>query len=250
MRLHRLHRSSSAVFLPAALNPFFAHSYCIGGSSELLDAGAALEIIMKLSGWTSLCFLIYWRRLKCILPLNITRAWDTRIREFAPQFSVSCAYLAWASIIPPYWSLIATLSDSIARLCMRSTALFPSHHLTLIREFACAQNYSLDVDALSFDDSLRGCLYFSSALLDVFRIDFLRSLRVWGLGPSSSPDLARAALLGASLRLGCSGSVSSHGPSVAFAYGLRRLGIRFSQPLSRLFPPPGYLAFGLFGEAP
>jgi hypothetical protein len=85
MRLHRLHRFSSAVFLPAALNPFFAHSYCIGGSLELLDAGAALEIIMKLSGWTSLCFLIYWRRLNCILPLNITRAWDTRIREFVRE---------------------------------------------------------------------------------------------------------------------------------------------------------------------
>jgi hypothetical protein len=38
---------------------------------------------MKLGGWSSLCFLIYWRRLEKILPLAITRAWDARIREFA-----------------------------------------------------------------------------------------------------------------------------------------------------------------------
>ncbi|KAJ7245574.1 hypothetical protein C8J57DRAFT_1190911 [Mycena rebaudengoi] len=76
-------RSSSSVFTAAALDLVFGHSYRIGGSLELLDAGVAPEIIMKLGGWTSLCFLIYWRRLERILPLHITRAWDTRIREFA-----------------------------------------------------------------------------------------------------------------------------------------------------------------------
>ncbi|KAF7344088.1 hypothetical protein MVEN_01698500 [Mycena venus] len=76
-------RSSSAVFNSAALDLVFGHSYRIGGSLELLSAGVAPEVIMKLGGWSSLCFLIYWRRLEKILPLAITRAWDARIREFA-----------------------------------------------------------------------------------------------------------------------------------------------------------------------
>jgi hypothetical protein len=39
---------------------------------------------MKLGGW-SLWFLTYWRCLEHILPLHITRAWDTRIREFVRE---------------------------------------------------------------------------------------------------------------------------------------------------------------------
>ncbi|KAJ7648572.1 putative tyrosine recombinase [Mycena polygramma] len=74
---------SSAVFRAACLDLVFGHSYRIGGSLALLEAGVAPEVIMKLGGWTSLCFLIYWRRLAQILPLAITRAWDTRIAEFA-----------------------------------------------------------------------------------------------------------------------------------------------------------------------
>lgn len=76
-------RASSAVFKTAQLDLVFGHSYRIGGSLELLTAGVAPEVIMKLGGWTSLCFLIYWRRLEQILPLAITRAWDARINEFA-----------------------------------------------------------------------------------------------------------------------------------------------------------------------
>jgi hypothetical protein len=70
-------RSSSAVFSSAQLDLVFGHSYRIGGSLELLSAGVAPEVVMKLGGWTSLCFLIYWRRLELILPLAITCAWDT-----------------------------------------------------------------------------------------------------------------------------------------------------------------------------
>ncbi|KAJ7455407.1 hypothetical protein FB451DRAFT_1277716 [Mycena latifolia] len=76
-------RASSTVFKTAQLDLVFGHSYRIGGSLELLSAGVAPEVIMKLGGWTSLCFLIYWRRLEQILPLAITRAWDARIAEFA-----------------------------------------------------------------------------------------------------------------------------------------------------------------------
>ncbi|KAJ7686497.1 hypothetical protein B0H17DRAFT_940379 [Mycena rosella] len=76
-------RVSSTVFKSGQLDLVFGHSYRIGGSLELLSAGVAPEVVMKIGGWSSLCFLIYWRRLEQILPLAITRAWDARIRDFA-----------------------------------------------------------------------------------------------------------------------------------------------------------------------
>ncbi|KAJ7649915.1 hypothetical protein FB45DRAFT_730364, partial [Roridomyces roridus] len=76
-------RSSSTVFRSASLDQVFGHSYRIGGSLELLSTGVAPEMIMKLGGWTSLCFLIYWRRLAEVIPSAISRAWKDRITEFA-----------------------------------------------------------------------------------------------------------------------------------------------------------------------
>ncbi len=40
-------------------------------------------MVMKIGGWSSLCFLIYWRRLEHIIPLAITRSWDNQIKTFA-----------------------------------------------------------------------------------------------------------------------------------------------------------------------
>ncbi|KAJ7049397.1 hypothetical protein C8F01DRAFT_1265473 [Mycena amicta] len=74
---------TSPIFKSAGLEQVLGHSYRIGGSVELLKAGIAPEIIMKLGGWSSLCFLIYWRRLEQILPAAITRAWNARIAAFA-----------------------------------------------------------------------------------------------------------------------------------------------------------------------
>ncbi|KAF7344127.1 hypothetical protein MVEN_01702700 [Mycena venus] len=76
-------RTTAAIFNTAGLETVFGHSYRIGGSVELLLAGVEPEVIMKLGGWTSLCFLIYWRRLEQILPARITAAWDSKIRQFA-----------------------------------------------------------------------------------------------------------------------------------------------------------------------
>ncbi|KAJ7241314.1 hypothetical protein B0H12DRAFT_1237040 [Mycena haematopus] len=76
-------RTTDAIYKAGKLDTVFGHSYRIGGALALLVAGVAPEIIMKLGGWSSLCFLIYWRRLQLILPLAVTRAWDARIREFA-----------------------------------------------------------------------------------------------------------------------------------------------------------------------
>jgi len=43
---------------------------------------------MKLGGWTSLCFLLYWRRLELIIPAAITRVWEARRKEFAKNFNL------------------------------------------------------------------------------------------------------------------------------------------------------------------
>lgn len=76
-------RTTSAAYNSAQLATVFGHSYRIGGSVELLLAGVEPEVIMKLGGWTSLCFLIYWRRLEQILPDRITSAWASRLKQFA-----------------------------------------------------------------------------------------------------------------------------------------------------------------------
>ncbi len=56
----------TAIFKQHNLEHVFGHSFRIGGSLIFLMLGIAPEIIMKIGGWTSLCFLIYWRRLEQI----------------------------------------------------------------------------------------------------------------------------------------------------------------------------------------
>ncbi|KAH7870996.1 uncharacterized protein C8R40DRAFT_1162835 [Lentinula edodes] len=65
---------TARIFRAGNLENVFGHSYHIGGSLKLLLDGVAPEIIMKLGGWSSLCFLIYWRHLEQVLPAAITRA--------------------------------------------------------------------------------------------------------------------------------------------------------------------------------
>ncbi|KAF9060891.1 hypothetical protein BDP27DRAFT_1429529 [Rhodocollybia butyracea] len=52
------------------------HSFCIGGAVELLIAGVTPKIVAAIGGWTSLAFLIYWRRFEEILPTHILKAYD------------------------------------------------------------------------------------------------------------------------------------------------------------------------------
>ncbi|KAJ7359317.1 hypothetical protein DFH08DRAFT_952472 [Mycena albidolilacea] len=74
--------TSSLAFKNTGLDQVFRHSYCIGGAMDLLLAGVAPEVIMKLRGWTSLCFLVYWCRLKHVIPAAIVRAWAAQQKEF------------------------------------------------------------------------------------------------------------------------------------------------------------------------
>ncbi|KAJ7253474.1 hypothetical protein C8J57DRAFT_1437303 [Mycena rebaudengoi] len=78
-------RTTAVFFSDVSLENVFGHSYRIGGSLKLLLDGVEPEIIMKVGGWSSLCFLIYWRRLEQVIPLAITRAWDAKIKSFASR---------------------------------------------------------------------------------------------------------------------------------------------------------------------
>jgi hypothetical protein len=74
------------------------HSFRIGGAVELLLAGVPPEVVAAIGGWTSLAFLLYWRRLREILPMSTARAYrqsdidhlskifdDFRVRRKIPQ---------------------------------------------------------------------------------------------------------------------------------------------------------------------
>jgi hypothetical protein len=82
---HHFLSFTTHLFKSNSLESVFGHSYRIGGSLRLLLDGVPPEIIMKLGSWTSLCFLIYWRRLEQVLPTAITHAWASRMKEFTTQ---------------------------------------------------------------------------------------------------------------------------------------------------------------------
>jgi hypothetical protein len=44
---------------------------------------------MKLGGWTSLCFLLYWRHLELIIPAAITCAWEAQQKSFAKKIAIT-----------------------------------------------------------------------------------------------------------------------------------------------------------------
>ncbi|KAJ6492098.1 hypothetical protein C8R45DRAFT_1212931 [Mycena sanguinolenta] len=92
-------RTTTALHTSAGLETVFGHSYRIGGSVELLLAGVEPEMIMKLGGWTSLCFLIYWRRLEQILPARIIAAWDSKIKQFASRHGHPASSLLIGSLL-------------------------------------------------------------------------------------------------------------------------------------------------------
>ncbi|KAJ3913316.1 hypothetical protein F5877DRAFT_83931 [Lentinula edodes] len=60
----------------AALQAVLGHSFRIGGAVWLLLVGVPPEIVAATGGWTSLAFLLYWRRLENILPDHIAKAYS------------------------------------------------------------------------------------------------------------------------------------------------------------------------------
>lgn len=65
-----------SIWSKAALAHVLGHSFRIGGAVELLLAGVPPEIVAATGGWTSLAFLLYWRRMEEILPMSTSRAYQ------------------------------------------------------------------------------------------------------------------------------------------------------------------------------
>ncbi|KAE9406907.1 hypothetical protein BT96DRAFT_810340 [Gymnopus androsaceus JB14] len=81
---------TSSIFREHNLEHVFGHSFRIGGSLAYLLLGVEPKVIMKIGGWTSLCFLIYWRRLEQVIPLAVARAMhmESHMRAFASSHSL------------------------------------------------------------------------------------------------------------------------------------------------------------------
>ena len=77
----------TSIWKSAHLAHVLGHSFRIGGAVELLLAGVPPEIVAATGGWTSLAFLIYWRRMEEILPMSTSKAYkQSHITELASIF--------------------------------------------------------------------------------------------------------------------------------------------------------------------
>lgn len=65
----------SGIWKRAGLGHVLGHSFRIGGAVELLLAGVNPDVVAATGGWTSLSFLLYWRRMEDIIPLSTSRAY-------------------------------------------------------------------------------------------------------------------------------------------------------------------------------
>ncbi|KAF7328051.1 hypothetical protein MKEN_00386200 [Mycena kentingensis (nom. inval.)] len=78
-----------ALFRTVKLDQVFGHSFRIGGSVFLLCSGVEPEIVMKIGGWSSTCFLIYWRKLETLIPVALARAWDKQLKAFCTRNDIA-----------------------------------------------------------------------------------------------------------------------------------------------------------------
>ena len=77
----------TGVWADANLAHVQGHSFRIGGAVELLLAGVPPEIVAATGGWTLLAFLLYWRRMKEILPMSTSKAYKrSHVDELAKIF--------------------------------------------------------------------------------------------------------------------------------------------------------------------
>ncbi|KAJ3964946.1 hypothetical protein EV361DRAFT_811448 [Lentinula raphanica] len=69
------------------------HSFRIGGAVELLIAGISPEVVASIGGWTSLAFLVYWRRFEDIIPTHVSKAYSEthidRLKHIMDEFRKS-----------------------------------------------------------------------------------------------------------------------------------------------------------------
>jgi hypothetical protein len=62
-------------WLHLSLDHVSGHSFRIGGAVTLLLAGVPPEVVAATGGWTSLAFLLYWRKMEQIIPMCTSKAY-------------------------------------------------------------------------------------------------------------------------------------------------------------------------------
>lgn len=65
------------IWADTSLDHVSGHSFRIGGAVILLLSGVPPEVVAATGGWTSLAFLLYWRRMEEIIPLCTSRAYTS-----------------------------------------------------------------------------------------------------------------------------------------------------------------------------
>src|SRR5260221_13069127 len=65
------------IWLNLSLDHVSGHSFRIGGAVILLLAGVPPEVVAATGGWSSLAFLLYWRRMEEIIPLCTSKAYSS-----------------------------------------------------------------------------------------------------------------------------------------------------------------------------
>lgn len=77
----------------ARLQYVTGHSFRIGGAVALLLAGVPPEVVAATGGWTSLAFLLYWRRVEEVIPLCTSKAYKKShlddLAEIFEQFRIN-----------------------------------------------------------------------------------------------------------------------------------------------------------------
>ncbi|KAF9221115.1 hypothetical protein BS17DRAFT_845931 [Gyrodon lividus] len=61
----------NSIWLPARIPAITGHSFCIGGTTELLLARVPPDIVKALGRWFSDAFLCYWHSLELLAPLHM-----------------------------------------------------------------------------------------------------------------------------------------------------------------------------------
>ena len=64
------------------------HSFRIGGATEWLLAGVPPETVAKIGRWTSLAFLLYWRRVSEVISRSVSASYDSlRLSKISDAFT-------------------------------------------------------------------------------------------------------------------------------------------------------------------
>jgi hypothetical protein len=92
-----------AIWKRTKLQYVSGHSFRIGGAVELLLRGVPPEVVAATGGWTSLAFLLYWRKVEEVLPLSTSKAYKkSRVEELVESLET----FRISSGLPEYLSAV------------------------------------------------------------------------------------------------------------------------------------------------